>query len=242
MVGSYMIIDIHSHILPGIDDGPNDWDVSLKMLAQSAKANVCKVVATPHYYPWRENATAEEIRYLCQKAQDKLKKDYGLDIKVLPGQEIMYSIGVVEELKAGKILTLADGCYVLLEFMPDESFSVMYRAVREMIDGGYIPILAHVERYYCLHQRESLERLKAGGALLQMNLNALQGGLFSAQSRWARKLLKTEQIDYIASDMHDLTSRGPHTKEKIETVNKIIGLEYLQKLLYENCKKIVGDV
>lgn len=237
-----MIIDIHSHILPGIDDGAKDWNVSLEMLAQSARANVCKVVATPHYYPWRENATAEEIRYLCQKVQDKLKKDYGLDVEVFPGQEIMYGIGVIEKLKAGKILTLADSRYVLLEFMPDESFSVMYRAVREMIDGGYIPILAHVERYGCLHQRESLKRLKEGGALFQMNINAPLGGVFSAQSRWARKLLKTEQIDYIASDMHDSRSRGPHTKGKIEAVSKIIGLEYLQKLLYENCEKIVGDV
>jgi tyrosine-protein phosphatase YwqE len=75
-----------------------------------------------------------------------------------------------------------------------------------------------------------------------MNINAPLGGAFSAQSRWARKLLKTEQIDYIASDMHDSISRGPHTKGKIEAVSKIIGLEYLQKLLYENCEKIVGDV
>ena len=237
-----MIIDVHSHILPGIDDGAQDWDTSMQMLVQSSKEGVQKVVATPHYYPWRANAPVDTIRLLCQEAMERLRADYDIDMDIYPGQEVLYGMGVLEDLKAGKILTLADSRYVLVEFMPDETFSVLYHAVRELMSAGYIPVLAHVERYDCLQQMDNFHSLKAGGALFQMNASAVSGGILSRKSRWSKKILKAGLIDYIASDMHNLTSRGPCTKEKIELIQKVLESEYLEKLLYVNPGKILEDV
>ena len=237
-----MIIDVHSHILPGVDDGASDWDTSMQMLIKSAEEGVKQVIATPHYYPWRTNATAQEIRRLCKEAQEKLLVNHGVEMEVYPGQEILYGVGVLEDLKAGEILTLADSRYVLVEFMPDEVFSVLYYAVREMISAGYTPVLAHVERYDCLHQMDNFKRLKEGGALFQMNANAVCDGILSRKSRWSKKMLRAGLIDYIASDMHNLTSRGPYTKEEIESIRKVVESQYLEKLLYFNCKKIIEDV
>lgn len=237
-----MIIDVHSHVLPGVDDGAQDWNTSMQMLVQSSKQGVQKVIATPHYYPWRTNAATDEIRRLCKEAKERLCEEHGIDMEIYPGQEILYGMGVLDDLKAGKILTLADSRYVLIEFMPDETFSVLYHAVRELMSAGYIPILAHVERYDCLRQMDNVNDLKEGGALFQMNASAVCGGILSQKSRWSKKMLKAELIDYIASDMHNLTSRGPHTEEKIELIRKVVESEYLKKLLYKNCEKIIKNV
>lgn len=237
-----MIIDIHTHILPDVDDGARDLQMSVKMLAQSSKVGVNKVIATPHYYPWKNNVSAERIRQLCQEVQESLRKEYAIDMEVYPGQEIVYEVGIAEDLKSGKLLTLADSRYVLIEFMPDEAFSVMHRAVRELTDAGYKPIFAHVERYEKLWDMEKIKDLKKCGALFQMNINSVDENIFLRKGRWGRKLLKEKLIDYLASDMHNLTERSPYTGEKIENIQRKIETKYLEKLLYANGEKIFGKV
>ena len=237
-----MIIDIHSHILPGIDDGAVDWDMSLQMIAQSAKAGVQKIIATPHCYPWKTSVSTQEIRRLCEEAQRRYCEKYGSEMRIFPGQEVFYNVSALQDLKEGKILTLADSKYVLLEFMPNEAFSVLYHAVRELISAGYIPILAHVERYSCLRQMDNFNSIKEGGALFQMNVRAVEGGILSSKSRWSKRMLKDEAIDFIATDMHNLETRSPYTQEKLEMIRKVVESKYLQKLLCDNCEKILGNV
>ena len=237
-----MVIDVHAHILPGVDDGAKNISMTMDMLIKSSKAGVKKVVATPHFYPWGEQTAPGDIRKLCKEIQEKLQMEQGIEMEIYPGQEVFYQVGMVEELKTGTVLTLADSRYVLLEFMPDENFSVIYHAVRELINSGYIPVLAHVERYVCLKKTDNLLMLKDCGAWFQMNIDSIKGGLFSKIGNWSRKLLKDEMIDIVSSDMHNTEVRGPYTKEKKEMLLKIVGEEYMTKLLYENCERIICDI
>ncbi len=235
-------IDIHTHILPGIDDGAQDWDTCLEMLRRSAECGVKAVIATPHYLPWRKNRSPKEIEELCLQAKKKLLEKHGITMDIYSGNEIYYTVDVIRKLKEEKMLTLGRSRYVLVEFGCETSYQVIYRAVKDFREAGYIPIVAHVERYDCLRNPERLQQMREVGALLQMNVEALKGGLFSNRSRWAKKRLMQGQIDFLASDMHDLSERTPMLEKELHWVLKKLKLEYQKELLYINAKKVIDSI
>lgn len=237
-----MQIDIHTHILPEVDDGAKDWDTCLEMLRRSAESGIKTVIATPHYFPWRTNCSPKEIEELCLKAKKKLLEKHGIAIDIYGGNEIYYSVDAIQNLKEGKVLSLAHSRYVLLEFGWSISHQVICRAVTEFREIGYIPIVAHMERYECLRNSEKLQQIKELGALLQMNVEALRGGLFNARRRWARKCLIQEQVDFLASDMHDLYRRPPIEKKELQQVFKKLRPEYQKELLYDNTQSIIDSI
>ena len=108
-----MKIDIHTHVLPGIDDGAKNWDMALQMLAKSAEYGVTKVIATPHCIPWKKKTDTEQIKRLCKQAKEELLKKYGISMDIYPGHEIYYGVDALQQLRNGDILTLADSQYVL---------------------------------------------------------------------------------------------------------------------------------
>lgn len=233
-------IDIHTHILPGIDDGARDWETCLEMLALSAKSGVEAVIATPHYLPWRKSASPEEIRSLCMEAEEKLSKKHGISMDIHPGNEIYYNVDTVQDLKENKVLTLAGSRYVLVEFATDASYQVLCRATKDLQNERFIPILAHVERYDCLRSRERMQELRQMGALFQMNVEAYQGSVLDRNSHWAKGCLKDGQIDILASDMHGLHRRPPFQKEKLSWIEKKLDSAYQKELLYGNGQKIIA--
>lgn len=235
-------IDIHAHVLPGVDHGAKDWDMSLKMLAKCARGGTKTVIATPHYLPWKEGVTTELIRELCKEAEDRLQKEYGISMEIYPGHEVYYCTELVELLKAGKALPLAESRYVLVEFGTEESYQTLCKASRDLRYNRYIPIFAHVERYRCLDHKEKLVELKEMGALLQVNVGSLQGSLFDERARRAKQWLNAGVIDFLASDMHDLEKRSPITNEKLKWVQKKLDSQYQDKLLYGNAKKILDGI
>ena len=236
-----MKIDIHAHVLPGVDHGAKDWDISLKMLAKSARCGVKTVIATPHYLPWKKGVTTERICELCEEAERRLKNEYGISMKIYPGHEIYYSTETIEILKAGKALTLAGSRYVLVEFNPEVSYQTLCKAARDLRYNRYIPIFAHVERYQCLNN-ERLSELKDMGALLQMNVGSFQGGLFERESHKTKKWLKEGIIDFLASDMHDMVERPPMSEERLQWIQKKLNSKYQDKLLYGNAQKILAEI
>ena len=237
-----MIIDMHTHILPGLDDGARKWEDCLQMLLKSAECGVQKIIATPHYSPWDKYVTTEEIQRLCKEAELRFQTQFGMDMEIYPGHEIYYQIGIVNELKKGRALSLAGSRYALVEFEPEASYQTIYHAIREFCDGGYIPIIAHVERYRCLRKTDKLEFLKDGGALFQMNIGSLQGGLLDWESRWSKSCLSKGMIDFLASDMHNLRTRTPLSVEKMEWVREKLRPEYQEKILCGNSQKIIVDM
>lgn len=237
-----MKIDIHTHVLPGIDDGAKDWETCIEMLAQSAASGVEKIIATPHYLPWGKNASPKRIRMLCQEASEKLYKERGIALDIYPGNEIYYSIGVAQKVKNEEVLTLAGTRYVLVEFQTAGPYQELCRAVREFRDGGFIPIVAHMERYQCLERMERIEELKELGALMQMNADSIDGGFWQKDSRKAKQLLAKGVIDFMASDMHGLGRRSPITDGKLQWVYKKLDSEYQQELIYGNAEKMLSGI
>ena len=157
---------------------------------------------------------------------------------IYAGHEIYYSVGVIDRLKEGAILTLAGSRHILVEFRTSVAYHIMSQAVQEFRQAGYVPIIAHVERYMCLEKKGRVEALKEQGALCQMNVEALQGSFFDSESRRAKKMISKGQIDFVASDMHNLTSRPPMQDVGLAWLYKNTTPEYQEKLLGGNCKEL----
>lgn len=230
---------MHTHVLPGVDDGAKDWDTCLEMLWRSAQFGVGAVIATPHFTPWHEGPDGKKIRALCLEAQKKYERKFGISMDIYPGHEIYYDLEVLDKLKKGEVLTLADSRYVLIEFATMVSYQTVYRAVKEFRDNGYIPILAHIERYPCMQRYEKRVELKDIGAMFQMSIDAFQRGFLDAQSRWSKGCLLDGHIDFLASDMHNLTDRSPMTEGQMQWVDKKLDPKYKKRLLYGNSRNIL---
>ncbi|MDO5416761.1 MAG: hypothetical protein Q4F29_06140 [Lachnospiraceae bacterium] len=233
------IIDIHAHVLPGMDDGAEHLEEALQMLQMAYGQGVRKVIATPHYqkgeYQYSLQEAKEAFRTLKEAAQEKLP-----DMSLYLGQEIYYFSDLTEELTDGRALTLAGSRFVLVEFSTEVSWSYLYQAVRKLSQAGYLPIIAHVERYPTLRQAGRLKELKEAGARLQMNFRSLQGSILNQRTRWCRNVVLEGSIHYLATDMHNTDSRRPEIDKTAEWLLKKGGMRLLRKLTEKNQEEILN--
>jgi len=220
------MIDIHSHILPNLDDGSKSVEMSLEMLRRGAAQGVQTVVATPHFYPTRNNP--EKFCEDRQNARERLGQlPEGLP-QVLLGAEVAYFDGISrsEELEG---LCLG-GTRLLLVEMPMTAWNDHMITELENISGnlGLQPVLAHVDRY--LHRSQLpryLDYLLSVDVLAQANAEAFLE--FSKRGKMLR-LLKNGCLDFLGSDAHNLTTRPPNLAEAARVIEKKLGKEALADL------------
>ena len=198
-------IDIHAHILPQTDDGSESWDESAKMMRIAASQGFTHIIATPHF---RQGQDIELLKNKVKQLNENAVK-MGLDLEICLGQEILYFEEMLEYLQKGEASVMADSDYVLVEFMPEDSFQRILRAVRQLIQSGYFPIIAHGERYQSLRKKGRLEELIQAGALIQMNYRSLEGSNFDRDVRWCRKQVLKGYIHFLGTDMHHARHRPP---------------------------------
>ncbi|BCN32286.1 CpsB/CapC family capsule biosynthesis tyrosine phosphatase [Anaeromicropila herbilytica] len=233
-------IDIHSHILPGVDDGASSMEETIEMLKIAYSEGVRTLVATPHNHP--------DMKYDNQRVQDtyeavkeEAKKLYD-DLELILGNEIYYHDDVVSELKSSNALTLGDTSYVLVEFDIMIEFSKMYKAIRRLIEARYRPIIAHVERYECLYkQYVRAQELVELGACIQMNSSSIIGGIFDARATYCRTLIEKKLVHFLGSDCHNLTTRPPQMERSIRVLRKKIDPAIVEKLTVLNGERLLGN-
>ncbi len=207
--------DIHCHILPGLDDGARDEEESLAMIRMAVEEGVTRFIATPHYSRQFRNDCPERIREKCHQIEEKARETITKDLEIFPGQEIFWEEEIPEKLDRGEILTLADSSYILMEYRPSVSYRTLLSSLRILRTGGYLPILAHAERYSIL-RKEGLQELKKSGIYIQMNYASIGRNLFQKDERWCRKQLKEGYIDFLGTDMHNTKSRPPRIQEAMK--------------------------
>jgi protein-tyrosine phosphatase len=210
------IVDMHCHVLPGVDDGPSNMDESLAVLREAKRQGVEKMIVTPHYHPGRFMVPAPRVLETLQEVRDALERE-GIELQLIPGQECYYYSGLVKELDAGNVLTMGGTSHVLVEFDPGVLYSVIQHAVRELFNGGYRPIIAHFERYDCLHGREDrLKELRDQDVMLQLNFDRLldREGFFR-RNVW-RRLLRDGWVDLLGSDTHGMGFRPLHIAQAVQ--------------------------
>lgn len=233
------IIDIHCHILPGMDDGASDVRQSKKMLRMAYESGIRGVIATPHHSAQFKNDCPNVIIRKCEELGQWAKQELDPEFFVCPGQEIFSAHHVIEKMNSGELLTLAGSEYILLEFLPSDSFSSIYQAVRKLALSPYRPVLAHVERYRALRENGKVEELVQAGALLQMNYRSIGGKWYDETTRWCRKMLLEGNVHFLATDMHNTGDRAPEVGKAVQWMNKNLDEDYLEDICWKNAEQLL---
>lgn len=234
-------IDIHSHILPGIDDGSADFSMSLQMLALAAKRGTRGIIVTPHNKPGRHNAGQKKITSLIEELKQEME-ERNISIELYFGNEIYYRSGIREELEEQKCLTMAGSDYILTEFGPMDDFDYIRNGIYNLLAEGYRPILAHAERYEKINGRaDRVEDLIEMGCYIQVNAGSIMGNFGFGTKVFTRKLLAKELVHFVATDAHDLGKRSPDLRECASYISKKYGANYMQELCYENPMHIIRN-
>ncbi len=234
-------IDIHCHIMPGVDDGSPDVETSLNMLQTAEKNGVESIILTPHHKPMHHNVSPEHNRVYCERLQEKAQKA-GLNIRLYSGNEIYYSDETQRELENGKICTLADSDYVLVEFHPTNPYKAIHNAMYQVQAAGFVPIVAHVERYSDIVSHASyVEDLVDMGCYIQVNASSIMGKYGFGISHFTKKLLKNRLVHFVATDAHDNKTRAPELLECRNYVAKKYGDAYSQKIFYDNPMSVIQN-
>lgn len=233
--------DIHCHLIPGVDDGSESIEESLAALRQECEEGVRSVICTPHIAPGETDAADRQRKQFDLLKKAAASSDLCGKIELDIGNEIYGEAPAVQPLKDGLIHTLAAGHYVLVEFALAESFRYIEETYRSLLNNGYLPVAAHIERYECLREPDALAKLEELGVYFQVNTATVTGNLLSRETRWVRGLLREERIHFLGTDSHGTHYRPPRMREAAAWVEKHCGAKYAEKLLHKNPECVLRD-
>lgn len=235
------MFDIHSHIIFHIDDGSRDLDESLALIRKDYAEGARAIIATPHYsvqYP------TDPAHVRAKLATIEEANASGPALRLYAGNEVLYFDSMTERLQSGDILTLADSHYTLIEFYPEESYQVILRAIRNIRNVGFRPIIAHAERFRAI-QEHGLAEVRDLGAYVQLSTGPLShkgmSGLLDRETRFIRKALRQQEADFLGTDMHREDHRPPVLRDAIDWVQKNLDPDYGAAVLQENAEALVRD-
>ena len=205
------MLDLHCHILPGVDDGASDPEISLRMAAVAADCGVRHIFATPHCNTRSQQKNFRDRRLIgAFRALQTMLDEAGIPVTILAGAEVLARGHFEEHLAAGDFMTLNGSRYLLLVFYFDEEPDYMEDCLRAVERRGLTPVVAHPERYFCVQRSPELaQRWAEGGRVLQLNKGSLLGELGPEAFETAALLLRRGAVSVLASDAHHFLRRSP---------------------------------
>ena len=235
------MVDIHSHILPGIDDGSSDIEETITMVKEAYKSGFTKIISTSHYY-LRHYEVNESIRIECINEINNRLKEIGCDMQVFPGSEIYFTNDIINLLADHEASSMNSSRYVLFETsfieQPDNFIDVVY----SLLSNNYIPILAHPERYkYVQKDPNILLELLELGVLLQSNYGSIIGQYEKEAQKTVKLLLKNNFIHFLGSDAHRKDTTYPYIPRVIEELEDIISERKIEELTEINPNSILQN-
>ena len=232
------LYDIHTHIVFGVDDGSRSIEESIEMIKQYIDSGFSGIIATSHYDKGRYLATKDKVLNGVEKIKEELERQ-NIDFEIYPGNEIQIDTDTIKDINDGKVMRLNNSRYVLCELpfltKPNYAENLFY----EMQLNGWVPIIAHAERYsYVQEDPEYLLPFIKSGCLVQMNLSSLN----RPDSRdVSYKLLERNMVHLLGTDAHQSKWRSPEVKEEIEKIKTIISEEKFELLLSTNPRKVIDN-
>lgn len=225
-----VLVDIHCHILPGIDDGSKDWQTSIKLARDAVADGITHAVVTPHTLNGRYLNHKKDVIYLTNNFQELLD-DAKIPLKVFPGQEVRISGNLIQALDDDDILFLdEDGRYMLLEFPSDSIPTYTRDTIFKIMSRGIVPIIVHPERNKkILSDPEYLQELIAQGCLVQITASSYVGTFGDEIENLSRRLIEAGQCVCFASDAHDLPKRDYEYSQALEKLGEEFGNKKVQE-------------
>lgn len=233
------IIDIHCHILPGIDDGAADFTESLEMAKAAAKEGIKKIIATPHHRNGSYDNYKDEIIHRTKELNEYLQSEQ-VKVEILPGQETRIYGEMVEDYEKGEILTLAEvSTYVFVELPSGHVPRYTEQLLFDLQMQGVTPVIVHPERNAELIQHpDKLYQFVKNGAATQVTAASIVGNFGKKIQKFTEDLIRANLTHFIASDAHNTTTRAFKMEEALEAINAKFGSDILFMLM-DNAELIV---
>ena len=233
------IIDIHNHLLPGVDDGSRTIEESIKLIKNLKKIGVSDIVLSSHYI----KGTKYEFNVLVRNNILKELKEALNDseINLYLGNEVYLSDEIIDLYKNHEISTINGSKYILVE-LPLSGYSRSFsRTLCELENYGFIPIIAHPERYRFIQKdKKRITELLEFNSLLQINVDSLIGKYGSKAKKVAKWLLKNNLVQFVGTDIHHI-EYSRHLKKAYKKLKKMVGEQKFQELTYYNPRNVLAD-
>ncbi|WP_175990098.1 tyrosine-protein phosphatase [Bacillus sp. Marseille-Q1617] len=235
------MIDIHSHILPGIDDGARTMNDSIDMAKQAVSEGIHTIIATPHHMNGKYDNLKSDILPLVSELNETLKQE-AIDLQVLPGQECRIYGEILEDYQKGDILTLnKDSQYLFIEFPSNSVPRYAERLLYELQVEGLTPVIVHPERNAELIERpDKLYKFVINGAATQLTASSLVGYFGKNIQKFSQQMIEANLAHFIASDAHNINNRTFKMEEAMNYVEKKFGIDSLYYFT-ENAEMLVDN-
>ncbi len=236
------MIDLHSHILPGIDDGARSLEVALEMARIAVADGTTVMACTPHIYPglyMNDSAGIHAERDKLQQALDT----FGIRLRLVVGADAHLVPELLDGLRTGRVPTLHGSRYFLLEPSHHVAPPQFEESVFQIMAAGYVPVITHPERLTWIEDHyPKFIALARRGAWLQLTAGALVGKFGKRARHWSERLLGDGVIHLVASDAHTVSVRSPRLSDAVPLLDKIVGPNETRRLLYERPQAILDDI
>lgn len=237
-----MIIDLHCHVLPGIDDGAKDLETALEMCRIAQLDGISSIIATPHYIYGSMDNASHIVQYSVAELNARLK-EHDIDFSIYPGCEAFICPELPELVSSGQVCTLNNTRYILVELpmnsMPEYTTDVLYRLKLD----GFIPVIAHPERNAVIRSNpELLVDLINRGMMTQVNSSSITGLFGSKIKDTALHLLSRNMMHFLASDAHTTGGRSPKLSSAMSVIQTTAGEAVLQRIVSNGQSVLNGDV
>jgi len=236
------MIDLHCHILPGIDDGARNLSISLDMARASVADGVTDLACTPHILPGLYPNTGPQIRQATQQLQDALDQ-HGIPLRLVAGADNHITPDFVAGLRSGQLLCLADSRYVLVEpphhVVPPRLEDLFF----SLLSAGYVPILTHPERLSWINARyELVKRLAEAGVWMQVTAGSLTGAFGKNPQYWGERMLDEGRVHILATDTHDTKRRPPNLRRGRDLAAARVGEGEAERLVATRPRGVLDNV
>lgn len=231
--------DIHNHTLASVDDGAKSEQMMYRMLDAAYADGTRFLCLTPHFHPGCFGDNREAAKESFQKLRSYAAQ-HCPQLQLYLGNELRFSPNCDHWLREGLCRTLNGTVSVLVDFSADASQEQINRGLGRLLSMGYVPVLAHAERYYRL-SIATIRNLKRNGIRIQINAGSLTGSFgWRAQFR-VRRLLREHLVCMVASDAHNLKNRPPLLSESYLIAKKLTDQKYADRIFFHNAKNLLEN-
>lgn len=235
------MIDMHSHILPNIDDGARNIEETFHLIREAQEVGFEAIIATSHYMEEYYETNSPERRVWVNAIYQKLQEK-NMNINLYLGNEIYLSENIIKLLEEGKASTINDTSYVLFEMPLNVEPLNLYDMIYEMMQYKIIPILAHPERYtFVQEEPELIYDLIQKGVLMQSNYASIIGYYGQKAQILVKKLLENNMVHFLGSDVHRQNTIYPKIPQILEEIKDLVGETKLEELTTINPKLVLNN-
>lgn len=233
------MIDIHSHIIPNVDDGSKSIDETVKLIKEAVDAGFTDVILTSHYIPQGYETDAKELTIWREKLQDAITKE-NISLNLHTGMEVYITEEIVDRLEQGKLLTLANSKYLLMELPLNTKVQYLSDIIFRLINKNIVPIIAHPERYSIVQKDPSIVKSWINqGCMLQCNFGSILGLYGKTAKKTIKYLLKNDLVHFFGTDVHKKETIYIKVQTATKKIKKIVGADKLEELTNTNARYIL---